>query len=54
MMADSAEAIDEELCSNLIRRLIGAVSPLPVTLRNKSIDGSYFRTALHIVGGGGG
>ena len=49
--ADSTEVVDREECNNFIRRLIGAVPPiLPVTLRNKSLDGSYFRTALHMLG----
>ena len=36
---------------NLVRKLVEAVSPIvPITLRNKSLDGSYLRTALHLLG----
>ena len=35
---------------NLVRRITEAVSPIiPITLRNKSLDGGYFRTALQLV-----
>ena len=35
----------------LIKKLVEAVSPIiPLTIRNKSLDGSYFRTALHLLG----
>ena len=35
----------------LIKKIVEAVSPiLPLTIRNKSLDGSYFRTALHLAG----
>ena len=34
-----------------IKRIVEAVSPiLPLTIRNKSLDGAYFRTALHLLG----
>ena len=33
-----------------VRKLIEAVTPIvPITLRNKSLDGAYFRTALRLV-----
>ena len=35
---------------NFVRKITEAVAPiLPITLRNKSLDGAYFRTALHLV-----
>ena len=35
---------------NFVRKITEAVAPiLPITLRNKSLDGGYFRTALHLV-----
>ena len=35
---------------NFIRKLTEAVAPiLPITLRNKSLDGGYFRAALQLV-----
>ena len=35
----------------LVKRIIEAVSPIiPVAIRNKSLDGSYFRTALQLLG----
>ena len=34
-----------------IKRILGAVSPIvSLTLRNKSLDGTYFRPALHLLG----
>ena len=34
-----------------IKRIVEAVSPIvPLTIRNKSLDGTYFRTALHLLG----
>ena len=34
-----------------IKRVVEAVSPIiPVTIRNKSLDSTYFRTALHLLG----
>ena len=36
---------------NFVKKLVEAVSPIvPITLRNKSLDGSYLRTALHLLG----
>ena len=33
-----------------VRRIVEAVSPiLPITLRDKSLDGGYLRTALHLL-----
>ena len=35
----------------LVKRIIEAVAPIiPVAIRNKSLDGSYFRTALQLLG----
>ena len=35
---------------NFVRKITEAVAPIiPITLRNKSLDGAYFRTALHLV-----
>ena len=48
---DSLEEDDRTMCDSLIKRIIAAVPPIvPVTLRNKALDGSYFRTALHMLG----
>lgn len=34
-----------------IKRMVEAVSPIiPLTIRNKSLDSTYFRTALHLLG----
>ena len=34
-----------------IKKVVGAVSPiLPIVIRDKSLDGSYLRTALHLLG----
>lgn len=36
---------------DFVKKLVEAVSPIvPITLRNKSLDGSYLRTALHLLG----
>ena len=33
-----------------IKKIIGSISPIiPITIRNKSLDGSYLRTALHML-----
>ena len=46
---ESGEASDSE-CTNFIKRIIETVAPIiPVTLRNKSLNGAYFRTALHLL-----
>ena len=43
---ESAEAERTEF----IKSIIEAIAPVvPITLRNKSLDGSYFRTALHLL-----
>ena len=37
--------------TDFIKRIIESVSPIiPITLRNKSLDGEYFRTALNLLG----
>ena len=39
--------------TSLVKKLIEAVASIvPITLRNKSLDGKYFRTALHLVAAG--
>ena len=39
--------------TTLVKKLIEAVAPIvPITLRNKSLDGKYFRTALHLLAAG--
>ena len=36
---------------NFVKKVIEAVSPIiPITLRNKALDGSYLRSALHLMG----
>ena len=36
---------------SLIKKIIEAVAPiLPITIRNKSLDGCYLRSALHLLG----
>ena len=36
---------------DFVKKLVEAVSPIvPIALRNKSLDGSYLRTALHLLG----
>ena len=48
--ADNEGALDPRKVS-FIKRVIEAVSPiLPIAIRNKSLDGSYLRTALHLLG----
>ena len=37
--------------TDFVKRIIESVSPIiPITLRNKSLDGEYFRTALNLLG----
>ena len=37
--------------TQVVKRIIEAVSQLiPIVIRNKSLDGSYLRTALHLLG----
>ena len=48
---DSLEEDDQTMCDSFIKRIVAAVPPIvPVTLRNKALDGSYFRTALLMLG----
>lgn len=51
---DGARSQDPEVvteCDTFIKKIVEAVSPIiPVALRNKSLDGSYLRTALHFMG----
>ena len=36
--------------TNFIKKIVETVAPIiPITLRNKSLDGAYFRTALHLI-----
>ena len=48
--------LDEETTlagDNFIKQIIEAVAPIiPITLRNKSLDGTYLRMALHMLGAG--
>ena len=51
------EGVDEGVADDntnrelFIKRIIEAVAPiLPITIRNKSLDGCYLRTALHLLG----
>ena len=49
--ADSTEDAIRTDRDNFIKRIVGAVEPvLPITLRNKSLDAGYLRTALHLLG----
>ena len=37
--------------TNLIKKVVEAVAPIvPISLRDKSLDGAYLRTALHLLG----
>ena len=48
---NSSKEHDITSCDNFIKKLIGLVPPIiPLALRNKSLDGSYLRTALHFLG----
>ena len=50
-LKDSTEASAVEERDNFIKRIIEAVSPIiPITIRNKSLDGGYFRSALYMLG----
>ena len=50
----SKDKVDEAsvlATDNFIKKLVEAVAPIvPITLRNRSLDGSYLRTALHLLG----
>ena len=49
--ADSTESNGQEMFDNFIRWIISAVPPIvPGTRRKKSLDRSYFMTALHKLG----
>ena len=38
-------------CDNLVKMIIEAIAPIiPITIRNKSLDGTYLRMALHMLG----
>ena len=40
-------------CDLLVKRIVEAVAPIiPISLRNKSLDAGYFRSALHLLGAG--
>ena len=46
-IAESTAAVSD----NFVKRIIESVSPIiPITLRDKSLDGGYLRTALHLLG----
>ena len=41
---------DANEATDFIKSIIETIAPVvPITLRNKSLDGSYFRTALHLL-----
>ena len=47
---DTSPSVSPER-ERFIKKIIGAISPIiPITIRNKSLDGSYLRTALHMLG----
>ena len=54
MFSKEQEETDEEAvdrCDLFIKKVVGAVPPIiPITIRNKSLDGAYLRTALHFLG----
>ena len=40
-------------CDLLVKKIVEAVAPIiPISLRNKSLDAGYFRSALHLLGAG--
>ena len=41
-------------CDAFVKKIVEAVAPIivPISLRNKSLDASYFRLALHLLGAG--
>ena len=40
-----------ESCDQFVKNIVEAVSPIiPISLRNKTLDGGYLRTALHFLG----
>ena len=46
-LGDAAAELDEKF----VKKIVEAVEPIiPVTLRNKSLDGTYLREALHMLG----
>ena len=48
MSKDDTDAVASG--DDFVRRIIEAVSPIiPITLRNKSLDGTYFRSALQFI-----
>ena len=48
---DSTEDARVAACDKVIKRLVQAVAPiLPLTLRDKALDGEYLRTALQFLG----
>ena len=50
-LKDSEVEADVGICDDFVKRIIESVAPiLPISLRNKSLDGGYLRTALHLLG----
>ena len=48
---NSAEQENVANCDNFIKKVIGMVPPIiPLALRNRTLDGGYFRTALLFLG----
>ena len=49
----STEEEDISDCDNFIKKVIAMVPPIiPLSLRNKTLDGGYLRTVLHLLGAG--
>ena len=49
--SSSEEDISEDERDLLVKRIVEAVAPIiPVAIRNKALDGTYFRTALQLLG----
>ena len=48
---DCTDKASVDMGDKFIKKIVEAVSPiLPITLRNKALDGSYLRTGLHLLG----
>ena len=48
---DSTEAARVEACDRVIMKIVEAVAPIiPLTIRDKALDGGYLRTALQFLG----
>ena len=48
---DGASGTDDSKANEFIKKIVQAVAPIvPITLRDKSLDGTYLRQALHMLG----